>query len=183
MSGPCIASTFSETESIPAIYPDPPAGLSAKASTDNALIWQRIESWIAWRWSVRNVVYIAEGPGDWRPRLTPVALTTFECWRDDAWEAITLRPSPLGGFVLEATAPYRFKGTAGSTDAPPAAVSEAYRRLAEYFGRINTGAPHAGITEFSALDMMTLKRPAGFIAKAIQYSGAADLLRPYRRAP
>ena len=65
-----------ESEGTPAAYPAAPDGLSAAAQAlDAAMIWQRLESWIAYRWGERSVIYIVEGPGDFVPRLSPVSYT------------------------------------------------------------------------------------------------------------
>ncbi|MEY8838078.1 hypothetical protein AB9K41_03445, partial [Cribrihabitans sp. XS_ASV171] len=62
----------------------------------------------------------------------------------------------------------------------PAAVSEAFRRLAEYFA--NGDADGKGR---EAIDIGPIKqeheRTAYWVARAMDLSGAADLLRPYKR--
>ncbi|MEO1318347.1 MAG: hypothetical protein AAFW01_17465, partial [Pseudomonadota bacterium] len=40
---------------------------------DQAPLWQRIEYWTAYRWGLRSVTWVIEGPGEWVPRLRPVA--------------------------------------------------------------------------------------------------------------
>lgn len=177
-----MVETIRQTESVPATYPDT-SGLTlstAAAALDLDLIWQRLESYIAQRWTSRNIEWIAEGCGDWHPPLSPATIATVEEWRDDAWETVTLSPSPLGGYVLEGGT-YRFSGTVGSGDAP-SAVLEAFRRLAEYSaGKAGKqGATSESVTAGSV--SISTRRSASWIAEAIANSGAGDLLRPYRRA-
>ncbi len=53
-----MSTTLKETEAIAAAYPATPAGLStAAAALDPDVIWQRIESYIAHRWTARSVVW------------------------------------------------------------------------------------------------------------------------------
>jgi hypothetical protein len=167
-------------------WPAPPAGLSAAAAAlPRGLIWRRIESWIAWRWGLRLCTFIAEGGcGSWRAPLCPFAVETTEAWNGEAWEAVTLQPSPLGGVMLGSASHYRFAGMLGADDVPPADVLEAYRRLAEYFA--STPNEAAGSTserqEIGSLAVQVERAPT-WLARAMSYSGCADLLRPYRRAP
>jgi hypothetical protein len=177
-----MATTIQQTEAIPDAYPDAPDGLStAAAALAPALIWQRIESYIAFRWSARDVVWIAEGTGMWRPPLAPATIATCEIWNGTAWETVTLDPSPLGGFWLPGSGPYRFTGSVGSGDVP-AAVSEAWRRLAEYMAA-KAGTPGATTDRIRAGTVEVERtRSESWMAAALQNSGAADLLRNYRRA-
>jgi len=64
----------------------------------------------------------------------------------------------------------------------PAAVSEAFRRLAEYLASATapTGVTSQTVTVGQLSEAVTLT--PSHMARAIQLSGAADLLRPYRRA-
>ncbi len=122
-------------------------------------------------------VYVA---GEWQPPLTPATITTVEIWRDDAWQEITLRPSPYGGYVLPGGT-YRFTGTVGGGTVP-AAVNEAFRRLAEYMAA-KPGAPGTTRERVTAGSVTVDKsRSASWAASAMSNSGAGDLLRPYRRA-
>ena len=97
------------TEAIPAEYPDVPSGLStAAAALDSDMIWARIESYIAHRWSDRQVIWTVEGPGDWETDLTPATVSATEVWENYAWTAVTLDASALGGSVLPGYGPYRW---------------------------------------------------------------------------
>lgn len=180
-----MAVTIRQTESPPATWPASPPGLSTEAAAlDAAFIWQRIEAYIAFRTTARDVSWVVEGCGEWVPPLAPATITNVEVWQADAWVAVTLRPSPLGGYVLPGRGPYRFTGTAGDDDADvPADLLEAFRRLAEYAA---TTDDKPGARSFSETvpDVYTgaIERSPAWMAQALVNSGAADLLRKYRRA-
>jgi hypothetical protein len=194
------ATTISENEGEPATWP---AGV---ADVDRH-VWKRIESWIARRWSSRGVTYVAEGPGWWRARLYPFSVSTTERWEAGAWIACTLDATPLGGLELPGTGPYRIAGTAGDDAELPYTVVEAFRRLRAY-GR--QARPSAALVAKQMLcpeqahalsdslqevaqdgripvleDWLELRPidalPPTWLARAMSLSGAADLLRPYRR--
>jgi hypothetical protein len=178
-----MATTIKQTESEPEDYPDAPDGLStAAAALDAAMIWQRIEAYTAQRWTERAVTWIVEGCGEWVPPLSPAVITAVEVWSGaNVWETATLTASPLGGYYLRASGPYRFTATVGDADVP-AAVNEAFKRLAEYMAgkRGKAGASSESISAGSI--SLTHRRSASWMAEAMQNSGAGDLLRPYRRA-
>lgn len=174
-----------QIESPPAAYPPAPSGLStAAAALDNAVLWQRIELWVAHRWTARTVVWIMKGPGHFEPLLMPATITKAEVWRNDGWEEIVLPASPLGGLRMIGDGPYRFTATVGAAPAP-AAVNEAYRRLAEYWAQASSAdVLPAGVRAFSHSvgDVsVSVRGDANWQAKAVEGSGAGDLLRPYRR--
>ncbi|TPJ28022.1 hypothetical protein [Mesorhizobium sp. B2-7-2] len=160
-------------------------GLSAQARALNCdMIWARIEGYTSYRWSTRAVTWIVEGPGEWRPPLAPATITTVELWQGDAWTAVTLDPSPTGGYTLPGCGPYRFAGTVGDNNsALPPAVIRAFQLLAEYMAS-NPGRPGASSERTEIPDVMTeeVSRAPSWMARAMQNSGAGDLLRPYRRA-
>lgn len=179
--------TLKQTETTPENYPaipDSPAILSdAAAALNPALIWQRIESYIARRWTERTVEWVVEGPGEFCPPLTPAEITVIEIWSSAGeWETCDLVAAPLG-YWLPATGPYRFTATVGDNDSSlPANALEAFRRLAEYFAAKPgaAGVSHEQITAGTVSRSTT--RSSSWIAEAMQNSGAADLLRDYRRA-
>ncbi|KEP68027.1 hypothetical protein DL1_16615 [Thioclava dalianensis] len=176
-----MAVTLRQTEEIPASYPTV-SGLSDAAQVlDAAALWQRIEAYCAHRWTARGVVWIVEGAGDWQPPLTPATLDTVEEWQAGEWVAFTPGASPFGGYDLRGCGPYRITATVGGGDLP-AAVSEAFRRLAEYLATAPapTGASAQTVTVGQLSEAVTLT--PSHIARAMQFSGAADLLRAYRRA-
>jgi hypothetical protein len=177
--------TLTIAEGSPTTWPDPALPLSdAAAAIVPEVVWRRIESWIAYRWAERPCTFIVEGGcGAWRPPLVPFTVATTEVWHAEAWEPVTLAPHPLGGVVIGSASHYRFAGTLGADDDPPEDVLEAYRRLAEYWAH---GEDHPGASsytdEIGSLRMIEERSPA-WLARAMAYSGAADLLRQYRRAP
>ncbi|MEM7529647.1 MAG: hypothetical protein AAF416_18585 [Pseudomonadota bacterium] len=136
-------------------------------------LWARLEDWASYRWGERAVSWVVDGPGDWTPRLRPVVtFDTTEVWHD-GWTPVTLATTPLGGLELPGGGPYRIVATVGDTSTVPAEVEEALRRLA-FFIADAWEAP-GGITQID-----DLARPAAWPARAMHYSGAADLLRRYR---
>ena len=167
-----MAVTIKQTEAIPASYPD----------DGDPAIWQRLESYIAHRFTSRAVVWIVEGCGEWAAPLTPATISSVEIWSGTAWETCTEPDSPLGGYWLSGDGPYRFTGTVGGGTVP-AAVSEAYTRLSNFLTETSDNPAGARVYSYSIgeLSERTERDPA-HIAKALQNSGAADLLRPYRRA-
>lgn len=154
-----------------------------EADTQTDAIWSRIEAHIAHRFTSRDVEWIVEGPGEWCPPLTPATITTAEIWNGTAWETITAPDSPLGGYWLSGEGPYRFAGTVGAGPIP-AAVQEAYDRLSAYLAGLADNVPGARAysIEIPDVESTSITRDATWIARALQHSGAADLLRPYRRA-
>lgn len=181
-----MTTTIKQTEAAPESYPTiptSPAILSdAAAALDPVFIWQRIESYVAHRWTERDVTWIVEGPGEWSPPLSPATISTVEIWAGDDWESVTPDAAPLG-YWLPGAGPYRFTGTVGDDDADlPANVLEAFRRLAEYMAARagKQGATREAVQAGSV--SVTTSRSASWLAEALANSGAADLLRPYRRA-
>lgn len=175
-----MAVTLKREEAIPATYPDPPEGLSQAAQDfDAAAVWQRIEAYTAWRWSEREVVWIAEGFGPWCAPLRPATITSFERWQDGAWVEYTPDPGPYG-YEFAECGPHRITATVGGGDVP-AVVLEAFRRLAEYMAATDE---QPGATDYT-YDVGPVKvarvQNAAWVARGMINSGAADLLRPYRR--
>lgn len=170
-----MATTIKQTEAIPEAFPvlDP-------VVADE--VWQRLEAYIAHRWTPRAVTWIVEGPGEWTPPLAPATITDSEIWNDTAYEAVTLDAAPLGGLRLPGCGPYRFTATVGTDDPVPAIVAEAAQRLAGYMAA-KPGTPGATTDRTRAGSIEVEKsRSASWMAAAMQNSGAADLLRYYRRA-
>lgn len=167
---------LSEVEGQPSAWPDVPG-----YDGDTDVAWQRIESWIACRWRSRSVVYVIEGPGDWTPRLTPFTLTGIEKWDGSAWVAISATLSPMGYDLGDGT--YRVTGTAGDTTTPPPAVLEAVKRLASYL-EDDTHQIAGASSQSHSVGSVTVQhdRSVQWMARALAYSGSADLLRPWRRA-
>ncbi|MCF7747722.1 hypothetical protein GLP43_09105 [Sulfitobacter sp. M39] len=196
-----MAETIKQVEAIPASYPDIGQSELGFAPTDDS--WQRIESYIAHRFTPREVIWTVEGEGDWTPPLKPVTAISAEKW-ENGWVEVTLPEGPYG-YCLPGDGPYRITATVGpegvevdgvTTYAVPTVVAKAAHRLTQYcliqvdkddYGRFTrlpefaaTSARYSGEGENAA--ETELERPSTWIAKAMQNSGAADLLRPYRRA-
>lgn len=169
-----------------------PSGLSEEAAKlDSEEVWLRIEAYTAYRFWPRECIWTVEGPGDWPVPLYPATIAKVESWLDDAWtETTAYGPSPHG-LSLPAGTLYRITGEVGDWDgtpgiaADPIAFDEAYRRLAEYlatggcpgwedcsYGRIGGG----GVS-------LIPPRRDNWLGRAMQLSGAADMLRGYRRSP
>ncbi|MFV1876261.1 hypothetical protein [Nioella sp.] len=178
-----MATTLKQVEATPASYPavtpfDREGYLDPDVVPDADQVWQRIEAYTAYRWTARDVVWTVEGPGEWVPPLGPATISTTELWVDGTgWTSCTLDASPFGGYVLPGEGPYRVSGSVGGGDLP-AAVSEAFKRLYEYTRGINDSFKNE--TAFTGSDEGGIVR--NWTGKALQLSGAADLLRPYRRA-
>lgn len=177
-----MAETLKQVESVTS-WPAAPSGLSdAAAALDPNAIWARIESYIAHRFTSRAVVWTVEGAGEWTPPLTPATVITAEKWEGGAWVTVTLPEGPFG-FDLPGDGPYRITGTAGAGPVP-APVAEAFRRLAEYLTETDD---RAGVSNYSVnmggAIQESYDRAPNWIARAMINSGAADLLRPYRKAP
>lgn len=181
-----MVQVIKQTESVP-FYPDAPSGLSCKAAElDANMIWARIEAYIAHRFSVRSVEWLVEGAaGDQlEVPLGPLVSFTAERFVHGDWSDVELLPAPFGVY-LPSDGSFRINARIGSDDVPPLAA-EAFRRLAEYLagGRKTVNEPGASNFGFKVdqLEWSVQRNPA-WVAKAMQNSGAADLLRAYRRAP
>jgi hypothetical protein len=169
-------------EAVPAAYPVAPAGLSTEAAAlDADMIWARIEAYTAYRFTDREVVWTLRGDGgnEWHPRLTPVVSRVSHIWASEAWEAVTLQDGPFG-ICLPIDGVYRITAQVGAGDVP-APIFEAFRRLAEYMA---DDPGRYGSTSFTdqigPLEEAVTRAPT-WLARAMQYSGAGDLLRNYRR--
>lgn len=172
-----------EIEATPASYPVGYASLSPEAAQiDPAIMWERIETYTRTRYTAREVAWTIEGrEGEhWTPPLSPVASHTAEKWEGGAWVPVTLPDGPVG-LCLPSDGVFRVTVQVGAGN-PPAAVSEAFRRLAEYMADTDD---RAGVSSYSVnmggAIQESYTRTASHAARALQNSGAADLLRPYRR--
>ncbi|OSQ44677.1 hypothetical protein [Marivita geojedonensis] len=173
-----------QTEATPT-YPAAPDGLSAAAAAlDPDMIWARIESYIAHRFSEREIIWTVSGFADdaWLAPIGPVVSQTAEKWIDGAWSAVSLDDGPLGP-CLPSDGTFRITATVGATPVP-SEVDQAYRRLAEYWA-VETGK--AGVSEhrvsIGGEIEESFSRSPVWMARAMVNSGAADLLRKYRSYP
>lgn len=176
--------TMKKTEDEPLTYPTV-TGLTDEADAlDKGALWGRIEAHVSWRWSSRDVSWIAVGEGDWSPLLAPATLDDAYVWDDasSAWTATTdYTVTPLGLCVPCGT--YRFDCTVGASVDLPDTVAEAFRRYAEYLAEEDPiGLSGVSRYELDVGDVSeSISRRADYLARSLYDSGAADLLRPYRR--
>lgn len=173
--------TIKQIEAKPATYPAidcPPEvirGAPDAVELNLNHVWERIEAYIAYRWTTRLVTWHVEGPGAWQPPLAPAVINTVEIWDAGGWaETVEYGPSPCGGLFFPGAGPYRVIAVVGANaGALPASVMEAARRMLAY-------------TASELPRFLRLSRANGAVSfwqgQALQASGAADLLRPYRRA-
>ncbi|MEL6767579.1 MAG: hypothetical protein AAFP17_10395 [Pseudomonadota bacterium] len=183
------ATTLIVAEGEPAAWPDPPGDLSAEAvGIPQAVVWGRIEDWTRVRWGERNASFTVEAEGDacWRAPLEPFTPSATLQWdhEDETYLPVTLRGTPTGGLRLPAGF-YQLDGLVGFSDAPPERVLEAYRRLAEFLAEAVRDPSKVGVSahtiDIGGAISESSTRPASWLAKSIHLSGAADLLRPWRR--
>lgn len=178
-----MATTIKQTESEPSSYAvvSNSGWSTAAAALSQAMIWQRIEAYIAHRWRARAVEWIVEGPGEWVPPLAPATISAVKIWNGTGWDDCTADASPLGGYWLTGVGPYQFTASVGYSGSVDDTVIEAFRRLAEYMAA-KPGKPGASRESVSAGSISTdWNRSASWMAQAMQNSGAGDLLRGYRR--
>lgn len=167
-------------EEIPATYPTTSPALEL-----NDIVWARIERYIFWRFTPRTVTWFVNGPGFFEPNRLPYNVTATEVWstRAKEWESATLDPSPRGGFYLPCSGPWRVTATVGGgSPAPvvPEIIWEAARRLSAYISA-QPGTPGASSESISAGSIsIATRRSESWMGRAMQNSGAADLLRGFR---
>ena len=143
-------------------------------------VWQRIEAWTAHRWGARPCTFIVETGTRraWRRPLHPFTVETTEAWVGEEWEPVTLAPDYAGGVQVHR---HPRRGRRPARD-----VVEAYRRLAGHFVAIKIHSPMLGSSRHEQSNgdrSLAVERAPTWTARAMQNSGAADLLRAYRRAP
>lgn len=155
---------------------------------DEAL-WRRMETYAACRWGERPVEWIVHGCGLFVPPLKPVTITAVSRFNDygapghepGAWLPRTLKRTPFG-VRLDSPGFYKIEGTAGLSAQPPADVLQAYTRLSEYLAGVKEDG-HVGATTISdsvpGVSAM-VRRPIQAMSRALEYSGAADILKAYR---
>lgn len=178
-----MAETVKQIEAMPDSYPEAMARFRRQnfiygidELPEKEQIWQRIEAYTAYRWTPRDVVWIVEGEGSWEPPLAPATVSAVEQWEGGDWVTTAPPTSALGGYNFPGDGPYRVTATVGGGELP-SAVKKAFQRLFEYSrgmeDMFKNEAAYAGDQDGEVIRNWT--------GKAIQLSGAADLLRPYRR--
>jgi hypothetical protein len=161
-----------QTEALPASYP----AVTGVTGDALAVAWQRVEHYIAHRFTPREVVWAVVSDGcEWFPPLGPVAAIMVETSELAAYEPDA---GETGGYVLP-DGNVTVTATIGAEPAP-AAVLEAVRRLATY--QAEASPLPAGVTRLSSGSLdIAVRAEMVHPAQAIINSGAADLLRAYRR--
>lgn len=173
--------TLKQMETTPLEYPTI-AGLSdAAAALSPGALWSRIEAHTSQRWFARSVQWTVSGDGVWTPPLNPTVIDEVSWWYSRAWVAVELNLTPMGYELQEGF--YRIDATVGANVGVPDVVAESYRRLAEYLAADDAiGIPGASrYTVDLGRVTETISRRPEYIAAALVNSGAADLLRPFRR--
>lgn len=175
---------LAQSEAIPAEYPHVSAWNSTpKDRLNAAAIWGRIEAYTSHRFTPRAVSWTIRGcaGSEWSPPLAPLVAHSTERWWDAGWTAVDLLLSPLG-FCLPSDGTFRVTGQVGAGPLPDP-VAEAYRRLANYLADTDdrAGASSYSVGMGGEIEEQYNRNPA-WASRAMQNSGAADLLRPYRRA-
>lgn len=143
--------------------------------------WARIEAWVARRWTPRTVVWVVKGPGVFRPPLGPVPELVADIWTPEGYEPAMFDNEPEGPVLRAAT--YRITATVGAGPVPAEAL-EAAARLSAYLSEgAGVGIPGASSYGVNLGQIgENFRRNPAWMARAMEWSGAADLLRPYRRA-
>ena len=165
-----MAETWHQKEAIPATYP----------TAESPALWARLEAYTAHRWTPRAVTWLLNGRGGWFAPVALAELVEADRGAGGAWEETTLSPAPMG-YVMPCG---RFKviATVGADNAAPAVVLEAFDRLKAYVTAELGGVPGASTYSVNIGQLSeSISRNPAFMARALDNSGAADLLRPYRR--
>lgn len=205
-----MAELMREIEAVPEEWPAVPAdhliqiadAAGQPVEGDLGWVWQRVEAYCRERWTPRQVVWLVQGGGDWTPPLSPVRVEMMESWAGD-WMPHAGKRSPWGALVLSGKA-HRITAIVGESNPAPPVVVKAVARLANYLMQqvdardpdlwatkmrwivtppdeaVTVGEGAASITRGQKTEE-SYERASDYIAKALQYSGAADLLRSYRR--
>jgi len=155
----------SETE-ISVTYPDAP--------NDDPVIWDRLEAFCNFRWSETVMEFVVNPPCEiqWQPPYEPftVDLVDGEAATPDEFGAVTVSKRSV------------IRCTIGGAE-PSATVLAAYARLDAYMAATDD-AP-GGVSRYSVSigDISeSWSRRADHMGRAIHNSGAADLLRKFRKA-
>ncbi len=178
-------------ETLPGTYPElveyDDEGEALDPLVVDRALWERLESYIAYRWGTRQAVWTCNGCGTFQPHLGPTSNLTVDVWDSDTftWSAVTPDQSPLGGFIFNDNQTYRITGTLGSTAEVPPAVVAAYKRLEAYVTEASAETIPVGVASHSLKIgdgyAEEISRHPNYLARSMQYSGAGDLLRSYRR--
>ena len=168
-----MTSQFIESETeISVTYPAAPAG--APAGIANEVVWDRLEAFCNFRWSETVMEFVVNPPCEieWQPPYVPFVIDTV------AGEAAS--PDDFGAVTLSEKS--KVRATIGGVT-PSETVNAAYLRLAEYMAA-EDDAP-GGVSRYS-IDVGDIAESwsckPDHMGKAIHNSGAADLLRKFKKA-
>lgn len=161
-----------QIEGAPETYP------AVEGVTGDALAvaWQRVEHYIAYRFAPRDVTWYVLGDGcEWHPPLAPVVSLTISSGGETPYAP---EAGETGGWVLP-DGIVTVTATVGAGPAPEA-VTEAVKRLAGY--QASASPLPNGVTRISSGSLdIAVRADMVHPAQALINSGAADLLRAYRR--
>jgi len=178
-------------EEIPDSYPEVP--LTALAAPDfgppAAWVWARIEAYCSWRWTPRVARLEVYNHSGWiRMPVRPFRVTKLEICNSSGqfweWTELDISCAPQRGWNIYAPGLNTcIRGIAGENNPAPGAVIHAAVRLHTYLAHQPESFPLWATSKSHAQGDSNdgFQRPANYIAKAMQHSGAADLLRTYRR--
>lgn len=160
-----------QIEALPETY----AAVTGIDEADLPVIWQRLEHHIAYRYSPREVIWHLEAEaGEWLPPLAPIVSITA-AQGDEAPAELELGAFGYRLSCGETT----ITATVGAGPVPEA-VGEAARRLSRYLRAESELSP--GVSRISSgLLSLSISRREISPAMALMTSGAADLLRAYRK--
>ena len=160
-----------ESENVISItYPPAPDGVS---DTVPAVIWSIMENYVATRWSTAEIEFVVYSPcrHDWQPPYYP--------WTVQSVDGDPAEVDEFGAVTLE---PGRHRVVCQIGGQPVTAdVEEAYRRLAAYMADPDTRKGYSRYSVNIGGDLSESWSRARN-SSAIGNSGAAELLRKYRKA-
>lgn len=151
-----------------------PASRPALGVANEAAVWARFETWCrGFRWGQREIVWIVDNPGAFHPPVQPAALTKSELWDGAAWVETAGESWPRG--VCYTLGTWRLTYNVGAPTARPEVV-EAATRYADYVAQVKAEAAAVSVRDGD----FSVQRSENAMARALELSGAADLLRAYR---
>ncbi len=146
--------------------------------------FQRVESYIDKRYCERQVEWIVDDVREFEIPLTPYEIISVEHWSNMKWNAQPIFLSPLG---LEFSGCGQYRVTAklgvGENLDVPEFVKQALIRYVNYQEQAqdNAGLSQYAVNMDGAIQE-SWTRSGSAAARALDLSGAADLLRYIRRA-
>ncbi|MCL6251111.1 hypothetical protein M3P36_08660 [Altererythrobacter sp. KTW20L] len=173
-------SAITQAEAPPAAY----APVDGVTGDLLATCWQRIEHYIAQRFGSREVVWtLVSCGGEWQPPLGPVTdISDAFRWQYGAWQSATIESGPFG--LLLPAGHVQIAASVGTEALDlPASVEKAVQRLAAYL-EAESAVPVGARSYRASVGQLSesISADPAHAAKALQNSGAADLLRSYRKA-